>query len=343
MQDRAKNAKTPRTPRRMRMAGTRSRLKSPLNSLAFLASWLSWRNSSPRNARRSAFTAVEFLVALFVLVVLASILIPYLVTVREAARRTSCAANLQVIGEALQHYASANEFKYPRVVYDAVNLPNGYRCFTGPDAANPFAAGSPVAANDVTASLWLLVRDGFVRDTEVFICPSSNGVRDPLTDASGRFVRSDQRGNFRRAANLSYGYSSPFSNALRYRMDSDSPKGDFALIADKGPGFLDPGAIKGPLQNASPLDLAPLNSHNHNRAGQNVLYADSTVRWERTAYCGVGRSAGIGGDNIYTALEPVPLNGQTPPANGIGFWGPNIGPAWESDNYLVPEDGEGPP
>jgi prepilin-type N-terminal cleavage/methylation domain-containing protein len=292
-------------------------------------------------ATRPGFTAVEMLVAVFVLVVFASILIPYIDMLREADRRARCAFNLQQLRDALHLYAAANHFQYPRVVYDSVGNPNGYTCFTGPDASNPFAASSAVKPNDVTASLWLLVRDGLVRDTNVFVCPSSDGSRDPLTDASGRFVRPEERGNFRRAANLSYGYSTPFSKAPEYRMDDARP-GDFALMADKGPGFSQPGAVTGPSQSAPPLEQAALNSRNHNRAGQNVLYADGSIRWERNAYCGVARSPGVGGDNIYTALNPVPLNGQNPPANGIGFWGPTIGPAWGSDSYLVPEDGEGP-
>ena len=85
-----------------------------------------------------------------------------------------------------------------------------------------------------------------------------------------------------------------------------------------------------------------MNSPNHAHAGQNVLYADGSVRWMRTPYCGVVTSPGVGGDNIYTARAPVPLNGQIPPANGVGYWGPSIGPAWETDSYLVPENGEGP-
>jgi prepilin-type processing-associated H-X9-DG protein len=281
------------------------------------------------------------LVAVFILIVLAAILIPYISMLRESDRRTRCAANLYQIRDALKRYADSNKFQYPRVVYDANNQPQSYTCFTGPDATNPFAPGSAVKPNDVTASLWLLVREGMIRDTRVFVCPSSDAQRDPLTDASGRFVKPENRGNFRRASNLSYGYSSPFSNAPRYRMD-DTREGDFAILADKGPNFGKPGAVSGPPQNAAPLQLAPLNSPNHSQAGQNVLYADGSVRWESSPYCGVGRSPGIGGDNIYTALEPGPLNGQTPPANGIGYWGPSIGPAWESDSYLVPASGEGP-
>jgi type II secretory pathway pseudopilin PulG len=311
-------------PRSLRLAGLRRAQSSREPT----------RCGSP--SRTAAFTAIELLVAIFVLVVLASILIPYLTMLREADRRTRCEANLQQLRDALHHYAAANKFQYPRVVYDAAKRPNSYTCFTGPDASNPFSAGSAVKANDVTASLWLLVRDGLVRDTSVFVCPSSDGSQDPLTDASGRFVKPDQRGNFRRAGYLSYGYSSPFSNAPRYRMD-DTREGDFVVLADKGPGFGQPGRIVGPPENAPPLQLAALNSPNHEHAGQNVLYADGSIRWESTAYCGVGH------DNIYTALTPKPLNGQTPPADGIGYWGPNIGPAWESDSYLVPETGEGLP
>ena len=288
---------------------------------------------------RAGFTIVELLVAVFVLGVLATILIPYVMKLREADRRTVCARNLSVIRDALRRYAADNHFNYPRVVYDSIRQPNSYTCFTGADSHDPFSIGSSVHANDVTASLWLLIRTGTLPDPRIFICPSSSNETDSLTDAGGQVVPATARSNFRSPRNLSYGYSSPFSSAPNYVMN-DTRRGDFVLLADKGPPVAAGGPIGGPASDAKPLEFSALNSRNHDGAGQNVLFADGSVRFERTPYCGVGRSATTAGDNIYSALTAKPLNGETPPADGIGFWGSSIGPAWESDSYIVPIDGE---
>ena len=120
---------------------------------------------------------------------------------------------------------------------------------------------------------------------------------------------------------------------------NDTRLGDFAIAADKGPPR-ERGPVAGPASNALPLQFKSLNSRNHQAAGQNVLYADGSVRFERTPYCGVGRSGTTSGDNIFSALTAKPLNGETPPADGNGFWSPTIGPAWESDSYIVPIEGE---
>jgi prepilin-type processing-associated H-X9-DG protein len=290
---------------------------------------------------RNGFTIVEFMVLFGIVIILLSIFIPYLLKAREDARRTRCAQNLYQIRDALKNYAADNGHIYPRVVYDEKNNPNGYTAFTGVDDENPFAANSTVQPNDVTASLWLLVRGGQLNPA-VFVCPSSSDSRDLVTDAAARHVKPTQRGNFRSASNLSYSYFSPFSSAINYRIDDARPA-DTALMADKSPGInpsrLDD--ITGPAWNAPPLDLARANSRNHGKAGQNVLFGDGHVFFERTVYCAVGRSGSIGGDNIYTALAPQPLSGEHPPANGNGYWGHDIGPAWEGDSYLVPTAIEG--
>ena len=304
------------------------------------------RTQAMSRRSNSAFTIVELLVAVFVLGVLGTILVPYVMKLREADRRTMCERNLGTIWDALQHYAKDNHFDYPRVVYDAAHEPNSYNCFTGPDSHNPFSPGNAVRSNDVTASLWLLIRTGLLQDPRVFVCPSSSDRADSLTDAAGRSVPATSRSNFRSGNNLSYGYASPFSSAPQYVMN-DTHLGDFVLLGDKGPPIERTGAdamslISGPASNSPPLAFTRLNSRNHDGAGENVLYADGSVRFVRTPYCGGGRSATTAGDDSYTALAPKPLKGEEPPADGIGYWSPSIGPAWESDSYLVPIEGETP-
>jgi len=290
---------------------------------------MSWH----RGTNRTGFSALELLVVIGIMVILISIFVPYLLKLREDDHRYRCAANLWRIGAALGEYANSfalhNGGDYPRVVYDPAVRPDGYKCYTGADSPDPFAKETSVSPSDVTASLWLLVRMNLAQPAD-FICPSTDDWADRSEDSAGRLVVAGRRSNFRSPANLSYSYASPFSAALGYRLNSDSLKADFAVIADRNPGMVPPPA------SAPPLKLAAGNSTNHDQAGQNVLYADGHVDFQATPYCGVEH------DNIYTALTANPLiKGQSPPADGIGVVAKDVGPAWSGDSYLVPTAADG--
>ncbi len=279
---------------------------------------------------RRGFSAVELLIVIGILVILMSIFVPYLLKIRETDHRVKCADNLRLIRASLTQYAMTNRGDYPSVIYDGVNHPNSYTCFTGPDGGNAFSKSSAVEPNDVTASLWLLIRLKLAFP-EYFICPSTDDVADDLGDAGGQAVAVEQRGNFRGPVNLSYSYASPFSSAPGYKLN-DTRAADFKLIADKNPGAAgEKSNAAGPPWDAPLLRLSIANSNNHGKAGQNVLFEDGHVEFETTPYCGVER------DNIYTALaEKPPENPATFPKNARGVVSRHAGPAWESDSYLVP-------
>jgi prepilin-type N-terminal cleavage/methylation domain-containing protein/prepilin-type processing-associated H-X9-DG protein len=272
---------------------------------------------------RRGFSAVELLVVIGILLVLVSIFVPYLLKIRETDHRVKCADNLRVIRAGLSQYATTNNGDYPRAIFDPAHP--GYTCYTGVDGGSPFAKDSGVQPNDVTASLWLLVRMQLV-EPRAFICPSTSDETDPVDDASGRSVLVDLRGNFRGPDSLSYSYASPFSTAPGYRLN-DTQRSGFAVMADKNSG----NAARVPFD-AQPLQFAPANSANHAQAGQNVLYADGHVDFQPTPYCGMER------DNIFTALAAKPLEkGQeSPPKFANGVVARDVSPAWESDSYLVP-------
>jgi hypothetical protein len=283
-----------------------------------------------------------------------SIFVPYFMNVREASRRSTCTNNLRQIWIGLQNYARDNANFFPSVVKDAGN-PGAYVAFTGPDDPNPFAPSSTVKANDVTASLWLLVRGGYIRDTGVFICPSAAAQKDLLQDSSGRGVKPTDRGNFRRRANLSYSYASPFSAAGDYKLNFDILKHDFVLMADRNPG-----ATANVPFHAPAFEQKRINSLNHGGAGENVLYLAGGVVFQWTPYCGHDN------DNIYTAqakrpastttsATPPTTNPTTMPATAPvaqtlptdsstiqGYLGNGLGPANSLDTYLVPTDQDGP-
>jgi prepilin-type N-terminal cleavage/methylation domain-containing protein/prepilin-type processing-associated H-X9-DG protein len=284
-------------------------------------------SSSGKSVR--AFSLIELLVVLGILAILLSIFVPYVAKVRETDHRARCAENLRTVMSALQTYASANHGTFPRVTYDPAHNPNGYAAYSGAVAPNPFARDTQVHPNDVTASLWLLVRSGLLKPG-IFICPATDDTRDPADASEWK-----RRSNFGSAGHLSYSYASPFSSAAGYTLNDYLPA-DFALMADLNPGRSASGSdVTRPSWDSPPLDMAPANSMNHGRAGQNVLYTDGHVQFQTTPYCGVGRGALR--DNIYTALRSVPVQkGQNPPVQGNGVIGREFSPAWERDSYLVP-------
>ena len=281
---------------------------------------------SVANRRRSrAFTFIELLVLVGIIAILVGILCPYLMMIRENNRRTECYGHLIQIGAAMQAYAEANRplFLLPMWYYDAAHKPNGYVAFTGPDGG--------VKPNDITASLWLLVRGGYVKDLGVFICPSTDDEPDTLTDAAGAPVSALKRWNFRSPRNLSYSYDSPFTDGFSSPFSSDLNY-ECAIVADKNPGFdnVSGNEVLGPARDAPPFELAKGNSPNHQRAGQNVLHPSGDVEFFATPYCGLGN------DNIYTAIAPRRLTTSRPSVDDPGFVGTDIGPAYNNDSYLVP-------
>ena len=292
----------------------------------------------PTPAFRGGFSLVELLVLLTILVILASIFVPFLLRAAETNRRVRCTDNLRVIQQALKSYATANGNNLPRVTHEPSRSPTGYVAYTGADSPDPFARGSNVRANDVTASLWLLVRGGLVPPGR-FVCPSTDATADPMA-TGGRGVSAQERSNFAGANHLSYSYTSPFSAATGYRLNSDLLKFDFAVLGDKNPGTGGGDAVTGPAYDAGAFAVARANSNNHGRAGQNVLYADGHVQFQPTPYAGVGEGAVR--DNIYTAVSTTPLPEAGEPAPNViagkGFVARDIGPAWSGDSFLVPTD-----
>ena len=289
-----------------------------------------------RARRRHGFALGELLAVIVIILILLSIFVPFVRKTWETDRRLRCQENLRALGLALTRYATANSGAYPRVVHDARNFPSGYFAFSGPFALNPFSGDGRVSANDVTASLWLLVREGYAKP-DLFICPSTRDYADTMLDESLKPIAPSGRSNFRQAANLSYSYACPFSSAPGYRFDANLMPRDVAILADKNPGRWAGSDVTAVSADAPPLEQARANSWNHDRAGQSVLFADMHVDFVRTPFAGFGASAGVAGDNIYTAMSETALPEQPQPTVTMrGVVGPQYSPAWKADTYLAP-------
>jgi prepilin-type N-terminal cleavage/methylation domain-containing protein len=267
-----------------------------------------------RSHRKTAFTLVELLVVIAIIALLIAILLPALNKAMEHANRVKCSSNLRQLGQGIAMYAADNKGQYPRVRHVRGDIPCYFTGFLRDSGFGPLGDPEP---NDVTAALFLLVRFKLVT-LNIFICPSSTQQVD---DLQGRPVL--KCSNFSDSAplgwSLSYSYANPYSGTdnlapggYEYKL-TPGMRGDFAIAADRNDGD---DRFKNLNWNAPQSDMKWMNSQNHNRAGQNVLYNEGHVVWCNNPFVGIDH------DNIYTRA------GDT--ANKRGF------PRDKNDSVLLP-------
>lgn len=270
--------------------------------------------------KRRGFTLVELLVVIGIIALLISILLPSLARAREKANQIKCASNLRQIGQAMQLYASDNQRLggcYPRLQYRYLNgaaIQQNIVDATGSDlsAGGPIPAANndpftnmgntnpptpPCGWNNIPAAMFLLIRTQSI-GTEVFTCPSSAANKDLLTrgvDASNKPIQKQLQecGNFGDIrSNLSYGYANPYATSLALTTGfklSNAMNPQFALMADIGPGTLgaQDNVYRSGNVNASKQDQQYMNSNNHGKEGENVLFADGHVEFVQTVFVGM--------------------------------------------------------
>lgn len=268
------------------------------------------------NERRfnpGAFTLIELLVVIGIIGLLLSLLFPAIERVRHQAYISDCASNLHQIGQAIFMYENDNAGQFPRTVY----VPDAPLTFgTAANASDPFSSSGP-SANDVTAAIYLLRRVEKLPGV-LFACPYDDvfNYHPDTTDAS----RHANFPNYK--SNLGYSIADPYPSkavaSAGYQLNNHV-NSNFPIAADINPGTMDLGD--------DPIDATPTsprkmqmaaNSENHERDGQNVLFADGRVEWHSTVF------AGIAQDNIYTV--------QTQPQQVIAS------PVNKNDAVLLPTD-----
>ena len=239
-----------------------------------------------------AFTLVELLVVIGIIALLISILLPALNSARERASRVKCSSNLRQLSQAVMTYAGDNKGHYPRVRHVQGQIPT---FFTGFLRDSPFGPTGEPFPNDVTAALFLLVRGKYLT-LNVFICPSSVQKVDDLQGYE-TLKCSNFSDTLPYGWNLSYSYANPYSGSSGLALEDADYKltpqttADFAIAADRNDGD---DRFRNINWKAPASDMKFMNSQNHNKAGQNVLYNDGHVVWCDNPFVGVER------DNIYT-------------------------------------------
>lgn len=149
---------------------------------------------SPR--RRCAFTLVEVLIAVGLIVVLLSLLLPALTSARSFSHREQCAENLRKIGQAVKNCLAENGDEFPFVPVQPGWQWGGVR-FSAVD-------GSPFLDYNRPLNQCISPGDARGRATQMFCCPADRGIAGEVGDI----------GTGRRTACRSFGTSYRANPAL---------------------------------------------------------------------------------------------------------------------------------
>jgi prepilin-type N-terminal cleavage/methylation domain-containing protein len=281
--------------------------------------------------KRKGFTLVELLVVIAIIALLMGILMPALARVRQLAFRMTCGTNLSGIGKAMLLYSNDYQDELPRAggrnsTWGAVadwTAADRYRAYG-------LAADSSGGAATVSSCFYLLVKYTEVTPKS-FVCKGDAGttefkLSDLTTAVSANFELIDAW-DFGPALDAfkhcSYAYHMPFG---LYALTVSSEPG-FAVAADRNPFLKSPAADAKLVTDFKPdldafkgtADQAKAgNAIAHQLDGQNVMFLDTHVSFEKRAYCS------IEDDNIYlistdatkgSPIGTVPVVGAATPMN----------------------------
>ncbi len=316
--------------------------------------------------KRKGFTLVELLVVIAIIALLMGVLMPALARVRQIAYRMICGTNLSGIGKAMVIYANDNEEEYP--------VAGGRKCTwtnTGaikdwldqPPNEEPFgSSGKPQAT--ITSCLFLLVKYADVTPKQ-YVCKGDVGTKPfKLSDSSDSAVQDlaitevwdfgdGTEGTDFPGFYCSYSYHMPLNEDKLIKgypitavSEPSSPVcGDRNPYQDKNAetyledeDLLDPTwADTPPPPHYSDPDKKG-NAAAHQREGQNVLFNDSHVSFEKTPNCGIEN------DNIWlhwtVEEKPTPEEAQVGTEDGRPTCGTHVGvdhPRDKMDAFLVGE------
>jgi hypothetical protein len=303
------------------------------------------------SSRLSRPDVVAIVVACLLLILLVPVL---LAKPREQAVRAVCAANLAQIGKAMFIYAGDNEGVLPRAggpstVWGATSN------WTASDHRTAFglAPDNKGGSASISSCFYLLVKYLQV-PPRVFVCKDDEGTVEfrpaRRADGSPAFEFADvwdfgPPGEAMK--HCSYTYHIPYVGPYALTTSRDP---NLAVAADRSPWITSPAAAPTTWATFIP-DISPYaehakggpcvqcalrgNSITHGRDGQNVLFLDGRVKFEKRAYCAVDK------DNIYTVSTDVTGRGHVwgvPPTLG-----PTCIPANNADSVLVHDPPAFPP
>ncbi len=203
--------------------------------------------------RRLAFTLVELLVVIGVLMVLAGFLFPVFGRVRENARRTSCQSNLSQLGLAFTQYTQDFDERLPVAVHGSAgtNIEGGWVFFSA------FGTTGDNAVFDVKrGSLF-----PYVKNEQIYICPTDEaGIYTGLTYSINSCVGKPKDSNLYLGKKLSV-----FSDTSKWMLLGEETMNVQNFVNSTDDGFLS-------------LPYGNYFARRHSD-GSNLLFLDNHVKW----------------------------------------------------------------
>lgn len=285
--------------------------------------------------RYRGFTFTELIVTVSavcaVLAVAVVIILPPMSRARSG-RRTVCSTNLLGLYKAIYTYSISNRDVFPiagEVTPDgsAIGFSDGDRLLgTG-----------AVLDDNVTASLWMMVREGAM-STQNFICPKTSDKPDDLVDHRSGEVKAVvlmDTYDFAGRANLSYSPINMYHSAVGSAW-SENVRSDWVLAADNNNNNYTGAPVRHTLSHGASLNDTMLmeNSLNHSDdEGQNLLFGDGHVEFAMDPFQGPDQ------DNIFA----MTIGGKNAPPtlghdDGDAATDPKVA---ERDVVLLPLSGNG--
>jgi len=234
--------------------------------------------------KRRGFTLVDVGVVIVAVLLLIGLALAAASASGGVSRRAACAKNLRAIGQACKIYANDFADWWPVA-------PHHKGKFLGLSAIGTHRQDGDRAHADpsIGQSLFILVRMGSTT-FRTFVCPG-RGCTDKVDSTANPMPFYD----FMSTRNLSYGYQYPYGPSAAKPHENRDP--GMPMLADKcftSVGFVDAAGRAKKDTDFNKWGAArwkACNSVHHQGEGQNVLFLDGHVAFERTAACGPLREA----------------------------------------------------
>jgi len=190
--------------------------------------------------KHKAFTLIELLVVVAIIGILSAILFPVFARARENARRASCMSNVKQLALATLQYTQDYDEKLPTV------------------------------SNGGGTGIWLNMLQPYIKNTQVFFCPSDNAVTPT------KVMRYD---------NVSYGWNAylngtdacAFTNETSVSLAAINEASSTIMLGD-GHGAIETTAPQGRFYYICRTESLPRPLH---LEGANFAFLDGHVKWSK--------------------------------------------------------------